>query len=52
MPDRAGQAFHCFDEVAALDGAQEGDGVPGGLAPEAVVEAFLGIDLNDAVFSA
>ena len=38
------QALHGLDEVAALHIAQERDRVPGDLAPEAVVEAFLGVD--------
>ncbi len=43
-PGSCRQALYCFDEVAALDVAQEGDRVPGDLTPEAVVEAFFGVD--------
>ena len=39
-----GQSAHRVDEVEVLDGPHETDGVALGLAPEAVVEALLGVD--------
>ena len=43
-PGPCRQSLHGFDEVAALDAAEERDRVAGGLAAEAVVEALLGVD--------
>ena len=43
-PGLVGQAAHRIDEVEVLDGPDEADGVALGLAPEAVVEALLGVD--------
>ena len=38
-----GQQAHGVDEIEVLHGPDEGDGVPRGLAAEAVVEALLGV---------
>ena len=44
MPGLVGQAADGVHEVEVLDGPDEADGVALGLAPEAVVEALLGVD--------
>ncbi len=43
-PGPVGQESNGVDEVQVLGRPDEGDGVARGLAPEAVVEALLGVD--------